>query len=170
MSAETERIEALEEALARLTGDRDRQKAAEQAKLDNFEGKDRPEPSGFVGELLRLQELERQARAKAHEDHSRRYEEQVAANAPKRAKLVTQLEEVGKGRQAENDRYAAALARIADEERKVEQRIVELDRPPAMIEPDLTAAHAAAREMAMGTVNGIPIVMPRRKARSPLGF
>jgi hypothetical protein len=167
---DAERIAALEAALADITGDRARQKAAEQAKLDNFEGKDRAEPSGFAGEMLHLQELERQARARAHEEYNRSYEEQLAANAPKREKLVAQLAEIGKRRQIENDRYAAALGKIDVDYRKVERQIVELDRAPEMIEPDLTAAHAAAREMAMGTVNGVPMGMPRRQPRSVMGF
>ena len=176
MSTEADRIETLEAAherlqaaLAQLTGDRELAKATEQAKLDHFEGRDGPEPSGFAGDMLKLQELERQGRARAHEEYNRRYEEQLAANAPKRAKLVAQLAEIGKGRQVENDRYAAALGKIDVDYRKVERQIVELDRPPAMIEPDLTAANAAASEMAIGTMNGIPIVMPRRRPRSATG-
>jgi hypothetical protein len=167
---ETERIEALEAALAHITGDRERERATEQARLDHLEGKDRPEPTGWAGDLLKLQQLQREAREKAREEQDRRYQEQLAANAPKRAKLVAQLDEIGKRRQAANDSYAAALAKFGEEHRKVDGQLAELDRMPEMPEPDYSAADAAAREMAIGTVNGIPIQKQRRRPRSVMGF
>jgi DNA repair exonuclease SbcCD ATPase subunit len=155
-----ERIEALEAALAHITGDRERERAAEQAKVDHYEGKDRPEPGGFAGAVIRVQELKRQARAKAHEEWSRKYEEQTAANASRREKLVQRLAEIGARRQAENDGYAAALAKIAGEEKKVADQIADLDRPPETIEPDLTAARALAAELEPRPY-GLPAIPPR---------
>ena len=167
MSTETDRIAALEAALADITGDRARQKATEQAKLDNFEGKNRPEPEGFAGAVIRVQEAKRQARAKAHEAWARKYEEQTAANAPRREKLVQRLAEIGARRPAENDGYAAALAKIAGEEKKVADQIADLDRPPETIEPDLTAARALAAEL-----EPRPFGLPNRPPRpvSVMGF
>jgi hypothetical protein len=136
--AGADRLAELEEELARV---REAQEAADAREVNRIQAQSgirQPrEPTGFAKELQERQERDRKAAVAAHEEHDRRYQEQLQHNAPTIERLRAKIQEIDAEIHQAQERVRVRVDELSAKRRGLHDEIGRLQTPPPMSPIDL---------------------------------